>query len=68
MIAELSASGAFDRPVVTQVEPLTAFYPAEPEHQGYYRRNPEQAYCQAMIAPKMAKLRQHYAAQLQTQE
>ena len=57
VIAELTRERVFDRPIVTTVTPLGPFYPGEPEHQQYYRRNPEKGYCQAMIAPKVAKLR-----------
>ena len=51
-------------PIVTEIVPLAEFYPAEEHHQGYYRRNPNQGYCQAMIGPKVAKLRAKYAARL----
>ena len=57
VIAALSAQQVFGSPIVTEVAPLTRFFAAEAYHQGYYRRNPEQGYCQAMIAPKVAKLR-----------
>jgi peptide-methionine (S)-S-oxide reductase len=60
-IAELNAAGIWPRPIVTQVEPLEKYYPAEDYHQGYYRANPTQPYCQAMVAPKVAKFRQHFA-------
>lgn len=56
-IASLTELQVFPAPIVTEVTPLTRFFAAEPHHQGYYQRNPEQAYCQAMIAPKLAKLR-----------
>jgi peptide-methionine (S)-S-oxide reductase len=64
VIAALTAEGAFSDPIVTQVAPLEAFYAAEDYHQGYYRQNPEQPYCRATIPPKLAKLRQKYAARL----
>ncbi len=64
VIAELTRERVFDRPIVTQLEPATRFYPAEDYHQGYFRQNPEQPYCQATIAPKVAKLRRKYAARL----
>jgi peptide-methionine (S)-S-oxide reductase len=54
----------FDRPIVTEITPLDAFYPAEGYHQEYYRRNTGQPYCQAVIAPKVAKLRKAYLARL----
>lgn len=63
-IAEIAAQQLWDGPVVTQVEPLTAFYPAEPEHQDYYARNPHAGYCRVVVAPKLAKVRQSFAGRL----
>ena len=63
-IAELEAAQLWDAPIVTELEPLTTFYPAEDYHQEYYRRNPEQAYCQAVVAPKVAKARKQFLAKL----
>lgn len=61
VIGEVEASGAWKGKVVTEVAPLAAFYPAEEYHRDYYRRNPNQGYCQIAIAPKVAKLRkQHF--------
>lgn len=57
VIAELEGEGVFGRPIVTEVSPLTVFYPGEAYHQQYFRRNPDKGYCQAMIAPKVSKLR-----------
>jgi len=64
VIGELGASGAFGHPIVTEVNPLTAFYKAEGYHQGYYRQNADQPYCRAMIDPKIKKLRDTYRARL----
>ncbi len=64
IIAALGGSGAWPRPIVTEVTPLGEFCPAEEYHQGYYRRNPGEGYCQMVIDPKVAKLRQKYAARL----
>ncbi len=61
LIRELNAAKVFDKPIVTQVAPYTAFYAAEDYHQEYFKRNPYQGYCQAVIAPKMSKFRQHHA-------
>jgi peptide-methionine (S)-S-oxide reductase len=66
-IAKLNAEGVFPRPIVTQIEPLDVFYRAEDYHQNYYRDNPNQGYCQYVIAPKIAKLRQKYADRLANQ-
>ena len=66
LIAELDAQAIWPRPIVTQVEPTPTFYPAEDYHQGYFRLNPEQGYCQAVIAPKVAKLRKVFAEKTRT--
>jgi peptide-methionine (S)-S-oxide reductase len=63
-IAELNAAGIWDRPIVTEVVPFQAFYPAEGYHQGYYRGNPRQGYCQAVITPKVVKFRKQFADKL----
>ncbi|HIY94764.1 MAG TPA: peptide-methionine (S)-S-oxide reductase MsrA [Candidatus Rothia avicola] len=55
------ASQLWDQPIVTVVEPLGIFYEAEDYHQNYYALNPHQGYCMAVINPKLAKARQHYA-------
>jgi peptide-methionine (S)-S-oxide reductase len=60
VIAELEAQKVWDGPIVTTLEPLTEFYPAEEYHRDYYRRNPEQGYCRAVVAPKVAKFRKQY--------
>ena len=61
---ELEADGVYDDPIVTEIEPLDVFYPAEDYHQDYYARNPAQPYCAAVIAPKVAKLRSLYLDKL----
>jgi peptide-methionine (S)-S-oxide reductase len=57
LVAELAADGVWPDPIVTEIAPAPVFYPAEEYHQDYYRRNPDQGYCQAVISPKLAKLR-----------
>jgi peptide-methionine (S)-S-oxide reductase len=64
VIAEHTASGLWDDPIVTAVAPLDAFYPAEAYHRDYYTRNPGQSYCRAVIAPKVAKARSKFLAKL----
>jgi peptide-methionine (S)-S-oxide reductase len=64
VIRELDHAGIFDDPVVTEIVPLRAFYPAEAYHQDYFRRNPGQGYCRAVIAPKVAKFRKEHLARL----
>ncbi|MBI3732006.1 MAG: peptide-methionine (S)-S-oxide reductase MsrA [Chloroflexi bacterium] len=64
IIRELNAAKIWNAPIVTQVAPFKAFYRAEDYHQEYFKRNPYQGYCRVVIAPKMAKFRQHYQEQL----
>ena len=59
-IAEVTAEKLYDDPIVTQIEPLTTFYPAERYHQDYFANNSRQPYCQAVIAPKVAKFRRKF--------
>lgn len=63
VIAELNAS-VFDGKIVTEVTPLDVFYPAEGYHQGFYRNNPQQGYCMAVVSPKVSKFRKQFAALL----
>jgi peptide-methionine (S)-S-oxide reductase len=65
-IRELTAQGLWSDPIVTEIVPLATFYPAEEGHQGYFRRNGNQRYCQIVIAPKVAAFRQHNLARLRT--
>ncbi|MBX3401024.1 MAG: peptide-methionine (S)-S-oxide reductase MsrA [Gemmataceae bacterium] len=65
-IARLTAEGVWPNPIVTQVVPFERFYPAEEYHQGYYRANPEQPYCLAVVSPKVRKARQKFAAWLKS--
>jgi peptide-methionine (S)-S-oxide reductase len=58
------AHEAWDGKIVTEVEPLKEFFPAETHHQGYFRRNPGQGYCRAIIAPKVAKFRKSWEKRL----
>jgi peptide-methionine (S)-S-oxide reductase len=60
VIRALEAEKVWDDPIVTEVAPLTEFYPAESYHREYYRRNPSQGYCQVVIAPKVAKFRKAF--------
>jgi peptide-methionine (S)-S-oxide reductase len=55
VITELNASRQFGVPIVTEVTEATTFYPAEDYHQRFYQQNPQQPYCQFVVAPKVAK-------------
>lgn len=61
IISELERDGVFANPIVTDVQPLGDFYPAEDYHQDYYANNPNQPYCQVVVAPKLAKFRKKFA-------
>ena len=63
-IERLNAARIWDAPIVTEIEPLTAFYPAEAYHQEYFERNPGQPYCQVVVAPKVAKARKEFLDKL----
>lgn len=60
IIAETNTAKIYDAPIVTQVVPLENFYSVEEYHQKYFEKNPEAAYCQLVVAPKVAKFRQKY--------
>ena len=63
-IRELEAEKTWSDPIVTQIEPLKDFYPAEDYHRDYFERNPGQAYCAVVIAPKVAKARKYFLDKL----
>lgn len=62
MIAQLDGEGISTRPIVTQVKPATKFYEAEAYHQEYFKNNPDQGYCSFVVAPKLKKFREKFAA------
>lgn len=66
LIAELNAAKTWSDPIVTAVLPAPTFWPAEDYHQNYLATNPYQPYCQAVAAPKAAKLRKLYAQRLKS--
>lgn len=65
-IAELEASSTLGGHVVTEVKPLEAFYEAESYHHDYFKRNPENQYCQVVINPKLKKVQKKFAELLTT--
>jgi peptide-methionine (S)-S-oxide reductase len=66
VMAELDRDDVFGAPIVTTIEPLRAFYPAEKFHRDYYARNEGQPYCQAVISPKLSKLRKMHGDKLRS--
>lgn len=66
VIRELESGGVWPDPIVTEVSPFQEFFPAERYHQDYFRRNPAQAYCQAVINPKVAKFRARFSHRLKS--
>ncbi len=64
LIAELNERRLWPSPIVTEVTAAPEFYKAEDYHQGYYRSNPDQGYCQLVVSPKVAKARKAFAAML----
>jgi peptide-methionine (S)-S-oxide reductase len=63
-IAELTQNRLWANPIVTEITPLDTFYPAEDYHQNYFLNNPFAGYCQVVIAPKVAKFRSKFLAEL----
>lgn len=59
-IDELTAAKAFSAPIVTEVAANPTFYPAEAYHRHYFARNPQQGYCQFVVAPKVIKFQQYF--------
>ena len=64
VIKEVTAEGVYDKPIVTEVTPFDKFYVAENYHQEYFANNPNQPYCAAVVAPKVAKFRQKFVNRL----
>ena len=64
LVAELGAAKLWRDPIVTEIADPATFFPAEGYHQEYYTRNGGQPYCQAVVAPKVAKFRKHFADRL----
>ena len=64
VMQEIAASKIYDGKLVTQIEKLTVFYAAEPEHHNYFERNPYSGYCQFVVAPKVAKFRKAFSDRL----
>ncbi|HTW96715.1 MAG TPA: peptide-methionine (S)-S-oxide reductase MsrA [Candidatus Methylomirabilis sp.] len=62
--AELAASGKYRQPIVTAIEPFSNFFPAEAYHRDYYERHQDAGYSQAVIAPKIKKIEENFAADL----
>ena len=63
-IGDLVTDKTWDGPIVTEVAPLTEFWPAEEHHHDYFVRNPQNPYCAAVIAPKVAKARKYFYGKL----
>lgn len=65
-IRRLTEEQVWDAPIVTQLEPIPEFWPAEEYHQDYFAKHPGSGYCQVVVAPKVAKLRRAFASKLRT--
>lgn len=64
VMAKVTELGVWDAPLVTELSAAPQFWPAEEEHQDYFRLNPWSGYCRAVIAPKVAKFRKLFADRL----
>lgn len=61
---QLTKSGVYKNPIVTEITPFPVFYPAEDYHQNYYALNPNQGYCQYVIRPKVEKFNKQFASKI----
>jgi peptide-methionine (S)-S-oxide reductase len=66
VIREIADAGIYDDPIVTEVVPFDKFWPAENYHQEYFSNNPNQPYCTAVVAPKVAKFRKNFVDRLKS--
>ena len=64
VVKEFEAEGIYDKSIVTQIASFDKFYAAEDYHQEYFANNPNQPYCAAVVAPKVAKFRQKFVSRL----
>ena len=64
LVDELNAQRVFGRPIVTEIGPLSNYFPAEAYHQRYFEKHPNQGYCSMVVAPKVAKFRKQFAERL----
>ena len=60
MIREMGEENLFGRPIVTEVRPMSNYWPAEEYHQDFFEKNPHQGYCVAVAGPKVAKFRKTF--------
>ncbi|MFN0277041.1 MAG: peptide-methionine (S)-S-oxide reductase MsrA [Pyrinomonadaceae bacterium] len=66
IIAEITAEGIYENPIVTEISAFDKFWPAEDYHQEYFANNPSQPYCAAVVAPKVSKFRQKFVDRLKS--
>lgn len=66
VISDMHSSKKYAHPIVTEVQPLTQFYPAEAYHQDYFKNNPNKAYCQLVVKPKVDKVKSQFEPLLKT--
>ena len=67
LLRQMGQDKLFGAPIVTEVQPLEKFWPAEAYHGNYYERNPQQGYCAYVIAPKVEKFRKTFQRHLKSQ-
>ena len=64
VIQSVGGGKVWDDPIVTEVVPAATFYPAEEYHQQFFKRNPHQGYCMAVVSPKLSKFRKNFSGRL----
>ena len=66
VIQSVGGGKVWDDPIVTEVGPAVVFYPAEEYHQEFFKRNPHQGYCMAVVSPKLSKFRNNFTSKLKS--
>ena len=66
MIQSVGGGKVWDDPMVTEVVPAATFYPAEAYHQEFFKHNPHQGYCMAVVSPKLSKFRKNFSSKLKS--
>jgi len=64
IMTQMTEEKMFEHPIVTEVTPAVVFYSGEDYHQAYFKNNPENQYCQAVVSPKLAKFRKVFVSKL----
>ncbi|MGQ8366608.1 peptide-methionine (S)-S-oxide reductase MsrA [Glaciecola sp. 1036] len=66
IVEEIKQAQVYEDPIVTEIEPLSSYFQAEDYHQDYFNNNPQNVYCNMVVAPKLAKFKKTFAKRLKS--